>query len=69
MTRRKKDAVIGRPSVSDPGVRTPPVSFRLPQPLIDDLKAMASDTGRSLSDIFREGCELAVARWKRSKLK
>jgi len=68
MSKRIPGAVRGRPKGSTRGV-TPMVGVRLPESLTTDLKAMAEESGATLTDVVREACKAAVARWKRKKIK
>ena len=45
----------------------PILTVRLPQQLIDRLKAIADDTGSTVSEIIRLGIELAISGYSEDK--
>lgn len=50
----------GRPSLSAPGVHSPPVTIRLPESLNAKLQHEAERTGKRRSVIIREALEAAL---------
>lgn len=54
----------GRKPLSDAGAAVIK-AVRFPPNLLEDLEAMAADTGVSVADIVRRGAEAEVRKWKR----
>ncbi len=56
----------GRKPLTEAGVAVQ-MATRFPRELVEDLRAMAEDTGQTIADIVRRGAENEVKKWKRRK--
>lgn len=52
----------GRPSLTAPGQHSPQVTFRLPEEVKESLEQIASEQGRSRSDVMRDALAEYVGR-------